>query len=98
MPRYARMKGEAEQAVKAQGPQVVSILRPSIIIGSRHTGGLIDGAMAWMAPVLPSRLRPIRTTDIARAMVALALQPPAASAVYHHDEMMAWGAGAPSAP
>jgi uncharacterized protein YbjT (DUF2867 family) len=98
MPRYARVKGEAEQAVKAQGPQVVSILRPSVIIGSRHTGGLIGRAMAWMAPVLPSRLRPIRTTDIARAMVALALQPPAASAVYHHAEMMAWGAGAPSAP
>jgi hypothetical protein len=39
--------------------------------------------------VLPSRLRPIRTTEIAAAMVALALQPPAASAVYHHAEMRA---------
>lgn len=97
MPGYARVKGETEQAVKVQGPQVVSTLRPSIIIGSRHTGGLIGGAMAWMAPVLPSRLRTTRTTDIARAMVALALQPRAASAVYHHAEMMALGAGAPSA-
>ena len=89
MPRYARVKGEAEQAVKAQGPQVVSILRPSVIIGSRHTGGLIAGALALMAPVLPSRLRPIRTTEIAAAMVALAFQPPASSAVYHHAEMRA---------
>ncbi|MEI8266833.1 MAG: NAD(P)H-binding protein [Betaproteobacteria bacterium] len=98
MPRYARVKGEAEQAVKAQGPQVVSILRPSVIIGSRHTGGLIAGALALMTPVLPSRLRPIRTAEIAAAMVALALQPPAASAVYHHAQMRAPAAaqGGPS--
>jgi uncharacterized protein YbjT (DUF2867 family) len=94
LPRYARVKGEAEQAVQAQGPQVVSILRPSVIIGSRHTGGLLAGALALLAPVLPSRLRPIRTTEIARAMVALALQPPLASAVYHHAQMRALAPGA----
>src|ERR1041384_4223980 len=35
--RYARVKGEAEEAVKASGPAVVSIFRPAMIIGSQHT-------------------------------------------------------------
>ena len=37
MARYARVKGEAEEAVKASGPPVVSIFRPAMIIGSQHT-------------------------------------------------------------
>src|ERR1035437_2190183 len=34
MARYARVKGEAEEAVKESGPAVVSIFRPAMIIGS----------------------------------------------------------------
>ncbi len=37
MPRYLRVKGEAEAAVTSQGPAVVSIFRPAMILGSRHT-------------------------------------------------------------
>jgi len=43
MARYARVKGEAEEAVKENGPAVVSIFRPAMIIdrgtprGSRET-------------------------------------------------------------
>lgn len=94
MPRYARVKGEAEQAVQREGPEVVSILRPSVIIGSRHTPGLVAHAMALLSPLLPARYRPIRAADIARAMVALACHTPAGSGIYGYAEMRALAAGA----
>ena len=42
MARYSRVKGEAEAAVTSQGPAVVSIFRPAMIIGSRHTPWLLS--------------------------------------------------------
>ena len=42
MARYARVKGEAEEAVKEGGPAVVSIFRPAMIIGSQHTPWLLE--------------------------------------------------------
>jgi uncharacterized protein YbjT (DUF2867 family) len=89
MPRYARVKGEAEQAVITQGPSVVSVLRPSVIIGSKHTPPAIASVMSLAAHFMPARLKPIRTTDIARAMVALASARPKASAVYEFREIEA---------
>lgn len=93
MPRYARVKGEAEQAVCSQGLGVVSIFRPSVIIGSVHTPGIVAAAASLAAPLLPARYRPIRADEIARAMVAVSLATPAATAVYGHAEMKALGAG-----
>lgn len=92
MPRYARVKGEAEHAVLAQGLACVSILRPSVIIGSLHTPQLLSVIAPWVSPLVPARYRPIRTTEIARAMVALARTPPSAHAIYTYQEMKALAA------
>jgi uncharacterized protein YbjT (DUF2867 family) len=89
MPRYARVKGEAEQAVLREGPDVVSIFRPSVIIGSRHTPALLATVLSLIAPLIPARYRPIRTTDIARAMVAAALAAPGGPAIHGWAEMRA---------
>ncbi len=88
MARYSRVKGEAEAAVTSQGPAVVSIFRPAMIIGSRHTPRLLAAVLSLVALVMPARFRSIRTTEIAEAMVAAALHPPAKSAIYHYSEMM----------
>ncbi len=93
MPRYARVKGEAEAAVTSQGPAVVSIFRPAMIIGSQHTPRLLSALLPLFAPVTPAKFRSIRTSEIAQAMVAGALRPPPASAVYSYPEMMALIAG-----
>ncbi len=89
MSRYAHVKGEAEAAVMSRGPAVVSIFRPSTILGSRHTPRLVSAAASLLAPLTPARFRPIRTTEIAQAMVACALKTPSESAVYHYPEMKA---------
>lgn len=89
MPRYLRVKGESEEAVKAAGPDVVSIFRPSMIIGSRHTPRVLAVLLPLFSLVTPGRFRSISTTQIARAMVAAGLNPQARSATYHYPEMMA---------
>jgi uncharacterized protein YbjT (DUF2867 family) len=93
MARYSRVKGEAEAAVKSQGPPLVSIFRPAMIIGSQHTPWLMSAILPLFAPLTPAKFRSIRTTEIAQAMVAAALRPPAQSEIYNYPEMMALIAG-----
>lgn len=92
MPRYARVKGEAEQAVLAQGPPIVSILRPSVIAGSQHTPAALATVLTLLSPILPAKYRAIQATDIARAMIALALQRPGGGGAYAVAEMQALSA------
>jgi uncharacterized protein YbjT (DUF2867 family) len=85
--RYARVKGESEEAVTRQGPQVVSIFRPSVIIGSKHTPAALAAVLSLLSPLVPARYRPIRTTEIAQAMVGLVRAKPGATAIYTFTEM-----------
>lgn len=87
--RYARVKGEAEEAAKQHGPAVVSIFRPAMIIGSQHTPWLLEKVLPAFSFATPAKYRSITVEQIAKAMVATALNPPAKSAVYHHPEMVA---------
>lgn len=87
--RYNRVKGEAEAAVMASGIPVVSVFRPAMIIGSQHTPWLLEKLLPLVAFVTPARFTSIRAEQIARAMVATSMQPPAMSAVYHYPEMVA---------
>ena len=88
MARYSRVKGEAEAAVTSQGPPVVSIFRPGLILGSRHTPWLLAAVLPVFAWATPAKFRSIRTTEIAEAMVGVALRAPTQSAIYNYPEMM----------
>jgi uncharacterized protein YbjT (DUF2867 family) len=88
MPRYNRVKGESEEAVRAEGPAVVSVFRPAMIIGSTHTPPLLARLLPLVSFMTPARYRSITVEQIAHAMVATAKATPAASAVYHYAEMM----------
>ena len=91
MPRYARVKGESEDAVKASGLSVVSIFRPAMIIGSQHTPWLLEKVLPVFSFLTPANFKSITTEQIAKAMVGASLNPPAKSAVYHYREMVAFG-------
>ena len=91
MPRYARVKGESEEAVKASVSSVVSIFRPAMIIGSQHTPWLLEKALPLLSPVTPAKYRSITVEEIAAAMCATSSRPPATSDTYHYPEMMALG-------
>lgn len=89
MSRYNRVKGEAEEAVRASGPVIVSVFRPAMIIGSRHTPWLLEKALPLFSFATPGKYKSITVDQIAKAMVAAAKDHPAASATYHYPEMMA---------
>jgi len=89
MARYARVKGEAEEAVKESGPAVVSIFRPAMIIGSQHTPWLLEKVIPAFSFVTPAKYKSITVEQIAKAMIATSLNTPANSDVYHYPEMMA---------
>jgi uncharacterized protein YbjT (DUF2867 family) len=92
MPRYNRVKGEAEEGVRASGPAVVSVFRPAMIIGSRHTPWLLEKGLPLLSFATPGKYKSISVEQIAKAMVASAKHHPAASATYHYPEMMALNA------
>jgi uncharacterized protein YbjT (DUF2867 family) len=89
MARYARVKGEAEEAVKESGPAVVSIFRPAMIIGSQHTPWLLEKALPVFSFVTPAKYKSITVEQIAKAMSATSLRTPAKSEVYHYSDMVA---------
>src|SRR5204863_1214358 len=68
MARYARVKGEAEEAVKERDPAVVSIFRPAMIIGSQHTPWLLGKVLPVFSLVTPAKYRSNTVGEIAKAM------------------------------
>ncbi len=88
-PRYNRVKGEAEDAVRASGPAIVSVFRPAMIIGSQHTPWLLEKVLPLFSFITPGKFKSIHVKQIAKAMVATAKHHPATSATYHYPEMMA---------
>jgi uncharacterized protein YbjT (DUF2867 family) len=96
MARYARVKGEAEEAVKGSGLAVVSVFRPAMIVGSKHTPWLLEKTLPWFSFLTPAKYKSITVGQIAKAMVATAVHPPTRSEVYHYPGMIGLGAeGAP---
>jgi uncharacterized protein YbjT (DUF2867 family) len=91
--RYHRVKGESEEAVRASGPAVVSVFRPAMIIGSRHTPWLLEKVLPLLAFITPAKYQSVGVEQIAKAMIATAKHHPATSATYHYPEMMALIAG-----
>ncbi len=89
MSRYNRVKGESEDAVRANGPAVVSVFRPAMIIGSRHTPWLLEQVLPLFSFATPAKYKSIGVDQIAKAMIATAKHHPATSATYHYPEMMA---------
>ena len=88
MPRYNRVKGESEDAVRAEGPAVVSVFRPAMILGSRHTPWLLAQLLPLFSFITPARYRSITVEQIAQAMIATAKAQPTQSGTYHYAEMM----------
>ena len=78
---YVRVKGSAEDAIKAPGFKRVSLFRPSLLVTTNIRYGLQDRivqtlfpALAWL---LPRSWHQIKIEDLARAMRINAERPAA---------------------
>lgn len=93
---YSRVKGETETGVRKLPYRAIQIFRPSLLLGERaefRLGERIAMAGAPLfGPLLVSRLRryrPIRASDVARAMVRIAREAPRGPNVFEYDAMRA---------
>lgn len=74
---YNRVKGEMERAIGALGFETLVIARPSLLAGDRAALGqpVRSGeemgvkVSRWLAPLIPTNLRPIAAAAVARALV-----------------------------
>lgn len=92
---YLRVKGEMEEAVKAQGPEIVQIFRPSNIQGERQEkrrGEKSGQILAKLAsPLLIGGLKKFRNisaSTIAEAMIAAARAPGKGRITYESDAIV----------
>ena len=91
---YLRCKGEAEDMVRTLPFKGVQIFRPSFLVGGRRESRPGEGLATLAARVLSpamigpaARYRPIRADDVAKAMVAVALDSPPGIHVYDSRAM-----------
>lgn len=91
---YNRVKGEAEEAVRAVAFQEAAILRPSLILGDRQerrTGEAIGQVLSpLLTPLMVGplrRYRPVKAATIAQAMRRLAAEGTAGVRIVESDEI-----------
>lgn len=69
---YSRVKGELEEAVLALGYPAVTIVRPSLLLGTRDEFRLGEEVAKRLAWATPQKYRPVQARDVAAALVAAA--------------------------
>ncbi len=88
---YSRVKGELETAVQKLQYPVVSIFRPSLILGNRQEfrlreeiGKIFGGLFSFL---IPAKFKPIHARTIARAIVNTAIEDIHGFRVFESDEI-----------
>ena len=96
---YNRVKGEAEEAVRALGVEALQLFRPSLLSGDRdesRPGEQIgEAALRVVRPFLVGPLRALRPTpaqSVARALVRVGAERPAGVHAYGPNEIRDLGA------
>jgi len=89
---YNRVKGEVEAELAALGFSALTIARPSLLLGERAEFRLGERVFAPVAKWLPSKLRGIEASTVARALVVLARAPARGARVVASDELQRLGA------
>ena len=89
---YSRVKGRAEADVRKVGPPTIHIVRPSLLMGDRDERrpgeAVAQRLMPALNPLLAGglrRYRGIHTKDVAKKMLALALDGSEGRQVHHFD-------------
>lgn len=88
---YSRIKGEMEEALKAQDWPQLTIARPSLLLGERREQRLMEQAFAPMARLLLGKWRAISVCVLARALWRLALEEKQGVRIVESDELRRLG-------
>lgn len=93
---YNRVKGEVEEALRALGFGSLGFARPSLLLGDRaesRPGERVAVVVSRaLAPLLaPWPARPIEARTVARALLAMAEEPPQGARVFENRDLHALG-------
>ena len=88
---YNKVKGQMEQALRAQGWPQLTIVRPSLLLGARQEFRLGERLAAPFMRWLPGKYRGIEATVLARALWRLALEEDAGTRVIESDQLRRLG-------
>lgn len=88
---YSRIKGEMEEALKAQDWPQLTIARPSLLLGPRREQRLIEQLAAPLARLLLGKWRAISVCTLARALWRLALEERRGIRIVESDELRRLG-------
>jgi len=88
---YNRVKGEMEEALKAQDWPQLTIVRPSLLLGERSEPRLAERLAAPLARWLPGKYRGIDACVLARALWRLALEEDQGVRVVESDDLRRLG-------
>src|SRR5690606_7997841 len=72
---YNRIKGEMEQALREQGWQRLTLVRPSMLVGDRAEPRLLERVAQPLFKMLPGRWKSVAARDVAQAMLEQAFSP-----------------------
>ncbi len=73
---YSQVKGEVEQGLRAMHWPSLAIFRPSVIAGERGESRPLERVSEHLLRLAPATWRPVAASDIAAAMVAVAIESP----------------------
>jgi uncharacterized protein YbjT (DUF2867 family) len=90
---YSRVKGEVEQGLRAMRWPSLAIFRPSVIAGERGESRPLERISEHLLRLAPATWRPVAASDIAAAMVAVALESPPDVTVIESRDIPAWASG-----
>ncbi|SEM95215.1 Uncharacterized conserved protein YbjT, contains NAD(P)-binding and DUF2867 domains [Pseudomonas sp. ok272] len=88
---YNRVKGEMEQALRAQDWPQLTICRPSLLLGDRLEPRLGEQLAGPLSKLIPGKYRGIEACQLARAMWRLALEEQDGVRVVESDELRKLG-------
>lgn len=88
---YNRVKGETEQALRAQGWPQLTIARPSVLIGTRTQTRIAEKIAGPLSKLIPGKYHGIEACQLARALWRLALEEQDGVRVVESDELRRLG-------
>ena len=88
---YNRVKGETEEALRAQGWPQLTIARPSLLLGDRVEARLAERIAGPLSKLIPGKYHGIEALQLARALWRLALEEQDGVRVVESDELRRLG-------
>ena len=88
---YSRIKGEMEEALRAQDWPQLTIARPSLLVGNRPETRWAEQLAAPIAKLIPGKYGAIEACQLARALWRLALEEQDGERIVESDELRKLG-------